>query len=48
MGLPPSGKRIGVEAIDIARVRDGQPTDHWGVTLTMMQQLGAAPEQAPA
>jgi steroid delta-isomerase-like uncharacterized protein len=50
MGMPPSGKRIEVEGIDIVRVRDGQATEHWGVTdtMTMMQQLGAVPEQAPA
>lgn len=50
MGMPPSGKRIEVEGIDIIRVRDGQATEHWGVTdtMTMMQQLGAVPEQAPA
>ena len=50
MGMPPSGKRIEVEAIDIVRIRDGQAAEHWGVTdmLTMMQQLGALPEQPAA
>lgn len=50
MGMPASGKRIEVEAIDMLRIRNGQATEHWGVTdsMTMMQQLGAIPEQAPA
>lgn len=50
MGVPPSGKRIEMQAIDIVRFRDGQAIEHWGVTdsMSMMQQLGAIPEQAPA
>lgn len=46
MGMPPSGRRIEVEGIDILRVRDGQGVEHWGVTdaMTMMQQLGTIPE----
>jgi predicted ester cyclase len=50
LGIPPTGKRIEVEAIDIVRMRDGQAVEHWGVTdtIAMMQQLGAIPEQAPA
>lgn len=50
MGMPPNGKRIEVDAIDIIRVRDGQLAEHWGVsdTITMIQQLGAVPEHAPA
>ena len=50
MGVPPTGKRIEMDTIDIVRVRDGQAVEHWGVTdtMTMMQQLGAIPEQAPA
>lgn len=49
LGIPPTGKRIEVEAIDIVRMRDGQAVEHWGVTdtIAMMQQLGAIPEQAP-
>ena len=50
MGMPPSGKCIDVQAIDIIRFgEDGLVHEHWGVMdlLTMMQQIGAAPE-APA
>ncbi len=50
MGVPPTGKKIEMEGIDIVRTRDGQATEHWGVmdAMAMMQQLGAIPEQAPA
>ena len=50
MGIPATGKRVEVKMIDIVRVRDGQAAEHWGLTdsMTMMQQLGAIPEQAPA
>jgi len=50
MGIPPSGRRIDVQLVDIIRVRDGEFAEHWGVmdSMTMMQQLGAVPEQAPA
>jgi steroid delta-isomerase-like uncharacterized protein len=50
LGIPPTGKRIEVEAIDIVRMRDGQAVEHWGVTdtIAMLQQLGVVPEEAPA
>ena len=50
MGIPPTGKRVEMQLIDIVRVRDGQAVEHWGVTdaLSLMQQLGAIPEEAPA
>jgi steroid delta-isomerase-like uncharacterized protein len=50
MGVPASGKPIEVTAFDMLRLRDGQFSEHWGVmdAMTMMQQLGAIPEQAPA
>jgi steroid delta-isomerase-like uncharacterized protein len=50
MGVPPTGKRIDVEGIDIVRVVGDQASEHWGVTdaMAMMQQLGAMPEGAPA
>jgi steroid delta-isomerase-like uncharacterized protein len=50
MGIPPSGNRIEVTGIDIARFADGKMVEHWGNfdDLGMMQQLGAIPppEQA--
>jgi steroid delta-isomerase-like uncharacterized protein len=47
MGMPPTGKRIDVQFIDILRMGDdGLAHEHWGVfdTFAMMQQLGAVPE----
>lgn len=47
MGLPPTGKKIDVQLIDIIRFDgDGRALEHWGVfdAMTMMQQLGAIPE----
>jgi steroid delta-isomerase-like uncharacterized protein len=48
MGMPPTGKKVSFDVIDILRLRDGQFTDHWNVVdaLGLMQQLGAVP--APA
>ena len=45
MKMPPSGKKISVEGIDIVRMADGKAVEHWGIldSLTMMQQLGAVP-----
>jgi predicted ester cyclase len=50
MGLAPTGRRMEIGAMDLIRVRDGQAVEHWGVTdtMTMMQQLGAIPEEAPS
>lgn len=44
-GIPPAGKRVAVQVIDIFRVNDGLVTEHWGVTdrLGMLQQLGVIP-----
>lgn len=50
MGAPASGKRIGIEAIDIVRFGDdGLAQGHWGVmdVMGMMQQLGAIPQGPP-
>lgn len=46
MGVPPTGKRVDVELIDIMRFDDaGLVCEHWGVTdmLSLMQQLGVVP-----
>jgi steroid delta-isomerase-like uncharacterized protein len=51
MGMPATGKAVDVRLIDIIRFGDdGLAREHWGVIdmLTMMQQLGAIPEGAPA
>jgi steroid delta-isomerase-like uncharacterized protein len=48
MGMPPTGKQVSFDVIDILRLRDGQFVDHWNVVdaMGLMQQLGALP--APA
>jgi steroid delta-isomerase-like uncharacterized protein len=48
MGMPPAGKQVSFDVIDILRLRDGQFVDHWNVVdaMGLMQQLGAVP--APA
>ena len=50
LGGPATGKAIDVQLIDIIRVGDdGLAHEHWGVMdqLTMLQQLGLAPEGPP-
>jgi predicted ester cyclase len=43
MGTAPTGREIRFDVIDIMRVRDGQITDHWGVSdaASLMRQLTA-------
>lgn len=42
MGIPPTGKKFDVNAIDILEFRDGKAIGHWGVMdmAGMMEQLG--------
>jgi steroid delta-isomerase-like uncharacterized protein len=47
LDMPPTGKKIDVQLIDIIRFgEDGLAREHWGVfdAMAMMQQLGAIPE----
>lgn len=41
-GIPPTGKRISVNQINIEKLKDGRIAEHWRVTdeLTMIKQLG--------
>jgi steroid delta-isomerase-like uncharacterized protein len=51
MAMPATGKTVDVQLIDMFRFgSDGLVREHWGVVdmLAMMQQLGVAPEGAPA
>ena len=51
MGMPPTGKSVDVNMIDIMQFNDaGMVREHWGVMdmFLMMQQLGAIPEGPPA
>jgi len=49
MGIPPTGKQVVFDNIDIFTVKDGQLTAHWtvGDNLSLMQQLGAIPAPTP-
>jgi steroid delta-isomerase-like uncharacterized protein len=44
-GIPPTGKTIAIEVIDILRLKDGRITDHWNLVDQhgLLQQLGLAP-----
>ena len=46
MGIPPTGRSISIDVIDIMRIAEGQFVEHWGVMdqMAMMQQLGVMPE----
>lgn len=51
LGIPATGRSVDVQLIDIIRFGDdGLAHEHWGVfdTMTMMQQLGVVPTDAPA
>jgi steroid delta-isomerase-like uncharacterized protein len=45
MGIPATGRRVTVSAIDISRVADGRMVEHWEQSdaLGLMQQLGVVP-----
>ena len=44
-GMPPSGKQVRFDIIDIWGIVDGRMKDHWAVAdmMSLMQQIGAAP-----
>ena len=51
MGLPPTGKHLDVQLIDIMKFDDaGLVRERWGVVdmMSMMQQLGVVPAGPPA
>ena len=50
MGIPPTGKSISINVIDILVIAEGKFVEHWGVmdSMAMMQQLGVIPAGAPA
>jgi predicted ester cyclase len=43
--LPPTGKKITVNQMNIEKIRKGKVVEHWRVTdeLAMMKQLGVVP-----
>ncbi len=48
MEVPPSGRRVEVDVIDIFRIAGGKVAEHWGVMdqMAMMEQLGALGDDA--
>ena len=50
MGMQPTGREVTITGISYSRIVDGQVRESWLIwdTLSMMQQLGAVPEAAPA
>lgn len=50
MGIPPTGRQVAFDVIDIVRIVDGRIVEHWNVVdqMGLMQQLGVipSPEQA--
>ena len=45
MGIPPTGKSISINVIDILGIAEGKFVEHWGImdSMAMMQQLGVIP-----
>jgi steroid delta-isomerase-like uncharacterized protein len=45
MGIPPTGKQVSMEVIDITRLAQGKAVERWGQgdMLGLMQQLGVIP-----
>lgn len=45
LGVPPSGRRVEIDAIDVVRIADGRAVEHWGAgdDLGMLTQIGAIP-----
>jgi steroid delta-isomerase-like uncharacterized protein len=31
LGIPPTGKQVAIDVIDIVRLKDGQYVEHWGI-----------------
>jgi predicted ester cyclase len=50
MGIPPTGRRVAIELIDMVRVVDGRVVEHWNVVdnLGLLQQLGVLPPPGQA
>jgi len=50
MGIPPTGKEIVVEGLNLTRLRDGKIVEEWSNwdTLGMLQQIGAIPSATAA
>jgi steroid delta-isomerase-like uncharacterized protein len=45
MGMPPTGKKVNIDGVDIIRYRNGKAVGHWGYNeeMKMMTQMGLMP-----
>jgi steroid delta-isomerase-like uncharacterized protein len=45
MGIPPTGRSVSFQVIDMIRIAGGKCVEHWGLmdSMSLMQQLGAIP-----
>ena len=45
MGMPPTGKKMDINGVDIIKITNGKATDHWGYyqERLMMEQMGMMP-----
>jgi len=50
MGMPPTGKQINIQSINISHYRNGKQVEVWEVddSLGMLQQMGVAPPMGQA
>jgi len=50
MGMPATGRRISVEAVDIGRIEGGQAQERWGGLnmFSLLTQLGVIPAPQPS
>jgi len=50
MGIPPTGRTVAIDVIDVVRLEDGRTVEHWNVVdrLGLLHQLGAIPEPSAA
>jgi len=49
-GIPPTGRKVSVDAQTILRIEGGKIAENWTVwdTLTFLKQIGVVPDAAPA
>jgi len=49
MGMPPTGKSIKIDGMDLIRLENGKCVEHWGYNegRKMMEQLGLMPPMGP-
>ncbi len=48
LGIPPTGRKISIDVIDIVRIEDGKYKEHWGINTMerLIAELKAASQQS--